>query len=101
MTRGCPNHENEEPMTQQTPQADLRVDENLDCTGLLCPLPVYKAGLVLKELEAGAVLELTCTDPGSLEDIPAMARQTGDELIGVEDRGETQVFWLKKTGGKT
>lgn len=81
-----------------TQQADVSVDETLDTSGLLCPLPVYKASLVLKKLEPGQVLELVTTDPGSLSDIPALARQTGNALLAVEDRGDTQVFWLEKGG---
>ena len=74
----------------------IDVTETLDTSGLLCPLPVFKAALALKPLEPGQVLQLTCTDPGSLEDIPAMARQRGDTLLKTEDRGETQVFWIEK-----
>ena len=74
----------------------IEVTKSLDTSGLLCPLPVYKAALALKQLQDGDVLEITCTDPGSLEDIPAMARQRGERLLGVDDRGTTQVFWLEK-----
>ncbi len=74
----------------------IDVTETLDTSGLLCPLPVFKAALALKPLEPGQVLQLTCTDPGSLEDIPAMARQRGDTLLKTDDRGETQVFWIEK-----
>ncbi len=81
------------PMTQQH---DIHVDEVLDTTGLLCPLPVYQASIVLKRLEPGQVLELVCTDPGSLADVPVLARRTGNVLLGVDDRGSTQVFWLEK-----
>ena len=77
-----------------------RVTTTLDTSGLLCPLPVYKAAMALKELEPGNVLELVCTDPGSLADIPAMARQRGDLLLDSEERGDTQIFWLEK-GVKT
>ena len=81
-------------MTDTTRSAEAAA--TLDCSGLLCPLPVYKAALELGKLEAGQVLELICTDPGSLEDIPALARQRGDKLVAVEERGDTQVFWLEK-----
>lgn len=70
--------------------------ETLDTSGLLCPLPVYKAALALGKLEDGQVLRLICTDPGSLEDIPAMARQRGDVLLATEASGATQTFWLQK-----
>ncbi len=74
------------------------VTATVDCTGLLCPLPVYKAAIALGRLEPGQVLELICTDPGSLADIPALARQRGDTLVASEERDGTQVFWLEKGG---
>jgi tRNA 2-thiouridine synthesizing protein A len=78
-----------------TPQ-EITIDETLDTSGLLCPLPVYKAGLVLDRLDPGQVLHLITTDPGALEDVPALARQRGDQLLGTE-RGEgNQLFWIKK-----
>ena len=71
----------------------------LDTSGLLCPLPVYKAALALKTMDHGEVLELICTDPGSLADIPAFTRQRGDRLVETDDRGTTQVFWIEKGTG--
>ena len=75
------------------------IDMTVDCSGLLCPLPVYKAGIALNRLAAGDVLELICTDPGSLEDIPAMARQRGDTLVSATAEGGRQVFIVQKGGG--
>jgi tRNA 2-thiouridine synthesizing protein A len=75
---------------------DVAVATTLDTSGLLCPLPVYKAALALKPLEVGQVLELICTDPGSLADIPAFARQRGDELISTEETEAKQVFLIRK-----
>jgi tRNA 2-thiouridine synthesizing protein A len=81
-------------------QPDLSVDETLDTSGLLCPLPVYKAGIVLSRLKEGDVLQLICTDPGSLADIPALARQRGDTLVRVEEQPARQVFWIEKGAGR-
>ena len=81
-------------MTTQTERPEAT--QTLDTSGLLCPLPVYKAGMALGKLAEGDVLQLICTDPGSLEDIPAMARQRGDTLLASEDQGGTQVFWIGK-----
>jgi len=80
--------------TTERPEAT----ETLDCRGLLCPLPVYKAALVLRRLAVGDVLHLICTDPGSLADIPALARQRGDVLLATEESGDSQLFWLEKRG---
>lgn len=68
----------------------------LDCSGLLCPLPVYKAALALAKLETGDRLRLMTTDPGALEDIPAMARQRGDTLLSVETEEGRQTFLIQK-----
>ena len=76
--------------------SDVTVVETLDCSGLLCPLPVYKAALVLDRLDPGSVLELITTDPGALEDIPAMARQRGDAVLEVVQDGKTQRFLVEK-----
>lgn len=84
--------------TEKAPEVTVAV--TLDTSGLLCPLPVYKAALALKTMEPGEVLELICTDPGSLADIPAFTRQRGDRLLNVDDRGTLQVFWIKKGVGR-
>jgi len=76
----------------ETPEAN----DTLDTSGLLCPLPVYKAAIALGQLESGQVLELICTDPGSLADIPAMAHQRGDVLLASDDQGSIQTFWIEK-----
>jgi len=82
-------------MTNHT-TTDPRFDYDLDCSGLLCPLPVYKASLALRELAPGEVLQLVTTDPGAIEDIPALARQVGDTLLGFERRENDQIFWIEK-----
>lgn len=68
----------------------------LDCSGLLCPLPVYKTALALKELAEGEVLKLITTDPGALADIPALARRRGDTLVSVEEGEGVQTFLIQK-----
>ncbi len=83
-------------MTHARDIGDLAVTDVLDTSGLLCPLPVYQAALALKKLQPGQVLELICTDPGSLEDIPALARQRQDLLLAVDDQDGTQRFWIEK-----
>lgn len=86
--------------TTQEPTIEVggQVVEVLDCRRLLCPLPVYKAGLALSRLLPGDQLRLTTTDPGALADIPAMARQRGDTLISVQQTDGEQTFLIQKGG---
>ncbi len=71
-------------------------DVEPDCKGLLCPLPVYRTSQALGRLLPGQVLRVECTDPGSLADFPALARQRGLTLLTAEERGGVQVFRLRK-----
>lgn len=79
-----------------TTRAGLAADAELDCKGLLCPLPVYKTARALDRLDPGQVLRIECTDPGSLADFPALARQRGDTLLGAVEQDGVQVFHLRK-----
>ena len=75
-----------------------QVAKTLDCKGLLCPIPVYRASQAIKELEPGEVLEVVCTDPGSLKDFPAFARQTGHELLASKTEDQVMFYYLRKGG---
>lgn len=80
----------------QLHSTDIEVTETLDCTDLLCPLPVYHAGKALTRLAPGDVLELVTTDPGSIVDIPALARERGDTLLSSENNDDSQTFRIQK-----
>ena len=73
-----------------------KVDLELDTSGLLCPLPVIRASIALGDLSPGQVLRVVTTDPGALEDIPALARQTGNTLLAAERLEDHQLFWIEK-----
>jgi len=55
--------------------------KELDTRGLNCPLPILKAKKALAEMNSGQTLRVIATDPGSVRDFQAFARQTGNELI--------------------
>jgi len=63
--------------------------ELLDVRGLLCPLPVIRTQNRVKTLQAGDVLEVTGTDPGILQDIPAWCRVNGHRVLETR-RGERE-----------
>jgi tRNA 2-thiouridine synthesizing protein A len=71
----------------------------LDLTGLKCPLPALKTRKALKSIASGDFLEVHCTDPLSVIDIPNLIRETGDK-VAISERGETRiVFLIEKTNG--
>jgi TusA-related sulfurtransferase len=72
------------------------VNQTLDARNLSCPMPVLKSKKALKTLEIGQVLEILATDPGSLADIGAWTRTTGQELLLSEERGPKDFRFLVK-----
>ncbi len=77
--------------------ADIQVDQVLDCTGLLCPIPVVKASQAIKTIDVGQVLQMIATDPGAPPDMEAWSRQTGHELLAQSAEDGKFVFWFKRT----
>jgi len=77
--------------------SDLKVVQTLDTSGMSCPLPVVKTKKALNGIEVGEILEMIATDPGSIPDMEAWARQTGHELMESHDEGEKFRFLIKKT----
>lgn len=58
----------------------------LDARNLLCPLPVIRVQDKVKQLQVGDVLEVVCTDPGVMQDIPAWSRINGHQIVETECR---------------
>jgi tRNA 2-thiouridine synthesizing protein A len=69
----------------------------LDLSGLKCPLPALKTRKALKPLKAGDVLEVCCTDPLSVIDIPNLVRETGDRVEITARDEQCIVFMIEKT----
>ncbi|SVA05659.1 uncharacterized protein METZ01_LOCUS58513 [marine metagenome] len=71
-------------------------DHELDARGLNCPIPILRTKKFLTTMETGKIVRIMATDPGSVKDFEAFARQTDNELLSsTEAKGEFQ-FTLKK-----
>ena len=71
-------------------------DQELDATGLNCPLPILRAKKSLAAMSSGQVLKIVATDPGSVKDFEAFAKQTGNELMESGEEDGKFVFMMKK-----
>ncbi|MEW5989374.1 MAG: sulfurtransferase TusA family protein [Chloroflexota bacterium] len=74
----------------------LQADKTLDCSGLLCPLPVIKTSKAIKEIAVGQVLKMIATDPGSPPDMEAWSRQTGHELLDSHQEDSHYIFYFRR-----
>lgn len=76
--------------------ATITVDQVLDCSGLLCPMPVVKATKAIRQMDIGQVLKMIATDPGAPPDMAAWSRQTGNEILEQTMEGNKFVFYIKR-----
>ncbi len=74
----------------------LQADRELDCKGLLCPMPIVKLSKEVRAMQAGQVLKMIATDKGAPADVQAWSRQTGNELLDSHEEGDQFVFIVRK-----
>jgi tRNA 2-thiouridine synthesizing protein A len=74
----------------------MKFDQELDATGLACPLPIVKAKKALAGLSPGQVLRVLSTDPGTADDMPLLAEQTGNRLLWAGKDGDRYAFLVEK-----
>ena len=71
-------------------------NNDLDVCGLNCPLPILRAKKALASMESGEILRVLATDPGSVRDFEAFAKQTGNLLVSHGEQENVFTFFLRK-----
>jgi len=73
----------------------MQFDKELDTRGLNCPLPILRAKKALTDMQAGQVLKILATDPGSVKDFETFCRQTGHQLLSQAEASKEFTFFMK------
>ena len=76
---------------------EMAADRVLDCTGLLCPVPIIRLSKAIKEIDVGQTILMLATDPGSRPDMQAWQRRTRNEVSEAEQDGKTFRFLVRRT----
>ena len=71
-------------------------DRELDARGLNCPLPILRTKKALNDMRTGTVLKVLATDPASVKDFQAFARQTGNALLDHSEAEGIYRFYLQR-----
>ena len=74
----------------------MHIHKEIDTRGLNCPLPILKAKKALSDMLSGQLLKVVATDPGSLRDFQAFAKQTGNDLVDQKTVGTDFIHVLKR-----
>jgi tRNA 2-thiouridine synthesizing protein A len=76
--------------------SSFTADRVLDCQGTLCPMPVIRLRQAIDDMPVGQVVKVLATDPASVQDMPAFARNTGHELLHSGGSGGVYEFYFRK-----
>jgi TusA-related sulfurtransferase len=68
----------------------------LDARGLQCPMPVVKTSQEIKNISIADILEVLATDPGSMADITAWCKSTGNELLKMDKGDGVFKFYIRR-----
>ena len=71
-------------------------DQELDASGLNCPMPILRTKKALKGMSSAEVLKVIATDPASENDMEAFCRQAGHTLLQTETSDEKFLFLIEK-----
>lgn len=74
----------------------MDANKEIDTRGLNCPLPILKAKKALADMHSGEILKVVATDPGSVRDFQAFARQTGNELVEQTSAANEYIHLLRR-----
>jgi len=74
----------------------MNIDKELDARGLNCPLPILRTKKSMADLASGEVLKVSASDPGSVKDMEAFCRQTGNTLLQSSQDNDVFLFLIKK-----
>ena len=74
----------------------VEITQLIDARGLSCPMPIVKTAQAVKAIPSGAAVELIATDPGSIKDIAAWCRATGNELVEQTSDGAVYRFVIRR-----
>ena len=74
----------------------VEITQMVDARGLSCPMPIVKAAQAAKALPSGAIFELLATDAGSIKDVAAWCRSTGNELIDQSSDAAVYRFVIRR-----
>lgn len=74
----------------------MQFDKELDARGLNCPLPILRTKKALTDMTSGQVLKIVATDPGSVKDFQAFAKQTGNPLLASDAADKVFSFFMQK-----
>ena len=78
---------------------DIKVDDNVDITDVVCPTTFVKAKVALEELDDGQVLAIKMNDGEPVQNVPRSIKEEGHQILKLVDGEDgTYTLYVRKVG---
>ena len=65
--------------------ADIKIDDTVDITDVVCPMTFVKAKVAMEELEIGQVLSVHMNDGEPVQNVPRSFKEEGQQVLKLID----------------
>lgn len=79
--------------------ADVKYDDFVDITDVVCPVTFVKAKVALEELEDGQILAIRMNDGEPVQNVPRSMKEEGHRVLKLNDNQDgTYTLLVRKEG---
>ena len=77
--------------------SEIKFDDTVDITDVVCPVTFVKAKVALEELDEGQILSIRMNDGEPVQNVPRSIKEEGHQILKLEDNEDgTYTLYVKK-----
>ena len=78
---------------------EIKADDFVDITDVVCPVTFVKTKVALEELEDGEILQVHINDGEPVQNVPRSVNDEGHQILKLQDNEDgTYELYIKKVG---
>lgn len=79
--------------------SEIKFDDTVDITDVVCPVTYVKAKVALEELDEGQILSIRMNDGEPVQNVPRSIKEEGHQILKLDDNEDgTYTLYVKKAG---
>ena len=77
--------------------SEIKIDDTVDITDVVCPVNFVKAKVALEELDEGQILSIRMNDGEPVQNVPRSIKEEGHQILKLDDNEDgTYTLYVKK-----
>lgn len=79
--------------------SEIKFDDTVDITDVVCPVTFVKAKVALEELDEGQILSIRMNGGEPVQNVPRSIKEEGHQILKLDDNEDgTYTLYVKKAG---